>query len=226
MDVKKFLLIAAAGLVVLIAAVAALGVGALVLENRAHDRLDAALSKPLAALLPDGQVEDVDVTDSPALLAGRRDRIQQTLLQGSTGGHDVLVIVREYDREAQRAESISWELGGIAFAPGWTNVRAADGAYTDRATATVDGHDYEVTASADLEADGDETAVVVQVGALTADGEPLPLGGAPAAVRTALAPVSFPVPDPRAGAEVRQVWFDEQGLGAEMYARDADARRA
>ena len=228
MTVRRTLLAATAGLVLLLGAVVALGAGALALEHRAGARLDAAVSSPLAALLPDGRVDDVDVTDSPALLAARRDHLQQAVLHGRSAGLDVLTIVREYDRPRATAESVSWEVSGIAFAPGWANVRADGGAYTDRARTTVDGHVYEVTASvppaggADAGGAGPST-VVVSAGSLSVDGAPLDPADAPEAVRSALAPVTVAVPDPRADAAVRRVWFDEAGVGVELYARDVSA---
>lgn len=221
MTTHRPLITAGVGLLVVVAAVTALGIGGLALERRAHERLGAAMAEPLAALLPDGQVRSVDVTDSPALLAERRDRVQQAVVDGTSGGHDVTVIVREYRREEQRAESVSWEVGGVAFAPGWRPVRAGSGAWTDRARTTVDGHAYEVTASVAPEDGGDGATVVAAAGSLTRDGAPLALAEAPAAVRSAVAPVPFAAPDPPAGAQVRRAWFDEDGLGVEMYAQDA-----
>lgn len=229
MTVRRALAAAVVALVV-VGAVTALVVGGLALECRAATRLDAAVSAPLAALLPGGQVGETDVTDSPALLAERRDRVQQAVLHGRSEGHDVLMIVREYDRPRATAQSVSWQISGIAFAPGWAGVRAEGGAYTARARATVDGHLYEVTASArpggPQGGGGQAPTAVVEAAALTVDGSALAVAEAPAVVRTALAPVAVAVPDPQAGAEGRSVWFDEQGAGVELYARDVSARRA
>ena len=231
MTVRRVLLATTVGLVLLVGAVVALGAGALALEHRAGARLDAAVSAPLDALLPDGRVDEVDVTDSPALLAARRDHLQQTVVHGRSGDHDVLTIVRGYDRSRATADSVSWEVSGIAFAPGWANVRADGGAYTDRARTTVDGHVYEVTASARPAegggAGGERAAtVVVRAAAPTVDGAPLDPADAPEAVRAALAPVAVAVPDAQADATVRRVWFDEAGAGLELYARDVSAGRA
>lgn len=231
MTVRRALAATTVALVVVIAALTALVVGGLALEHRAATRLDAAVSTPLAALLPDGQRGETDVTDSPALLAERHDRVQQAVLHGRSEGHDVLMIVREYDRPSATAQSVSWQVSQVAFAPGWAGVRAEGGAYTARARATVDGHLYEVTASArpgdPQGSDGAQASTVrVEADALTVDGSPLTVAEAPTAVRSALAPVSVAVPDPQAGATVRSVWFDEQGAGVELYARDVSARRA
>lgn len=220
MNARRMLLTTATGLFVVIAAVGALvGVG-LVLEGRAHADLGKKLTQPMAVLLPGGQVQSVDVTDSPALLAARRDRVQQAVVQGRSEGRDVLVIVREYDRDSHRADSVSWQVEDIAFAPGWTPVTADDGSYGNRARTTIEGHHYEVTASAALATGGNASTAVVQVGALTVDGASLPLADAPPAVRRDLGPVSLPVPDPSSGAGVRSVWFDQQGVGVELYAQD------
>lgn len=232
MTVPRTLLAATAGLALLLGAVVALGAGALALEHRAGAHLDAAVSVPLAALLPDGRVDDVDVTDSPALLAARRDRLQQAVLHGRSAGHDVLTVVRGYDRPRATVESVSWEVSGIAFAPGWANVRAPGGAYTDRARTTVGGHVYEVTASTGPAQDRAQRegaagagapTVVVRAATLAVDGAPLAPADAPQAVRAALAPVTVAVPDARAGAAVRRVWFDEAGVGVELYAQDVSA---
>lgn len=234
MTVRRTLVTATVGLVVVIGAVAALGLGALALERRAATRLDATMAVPVARLVPDGQVGDVDVTDSPALLAARRGSVQQVVAHASTDGHDVLLVVRRYGRDAQRAQSVSWEVSGITFAPGWANVRSDHGAYTDRARTTVDGHVYEVVASArtagsegtDGAGGAQAPTMLVEAGALTVDGSPLAVADAPPAVRAALAPVTLAVPDPRAGARARRVWFDERGAGVELYARDVSAARA
>lgn len=226
MNLRQPLAAAAVGLTVLVLAVTSIGLGASVLEHRAQARLDTTLTRPLATLLPEGQVHDVGVTDSPALLAARHDRVQQAVVHGTTGGHDVLMIVREYSRASRHAESVSWQVDGISFAPGWNHVSDENGTYLDRARTTVGGHRYEVTASADLARVEKGQSVEVRAGALTVDGSPLRLADAPASVRSELAPVRFAVPDPQAHAQVRSIWFDEQGAGVELYARDVSARRA
>lgn len=207
------------GLVVVIGAAAALGLGGLALEHRAHAHLNAALTPLAALLLPHGDVQSVDVTDSPALLASRRDRVRQVVVDGRVDDHEVMVIVHGYSRKAKRARSASWQVEGIDFAAGWTNVMADHGSYDDRARTTMDGHDYEVTASARPGGGRDAMTVVVGAAALTVDGAPLPLADAPAAVRRALRPVSFPATDWRVNAQVRSVWFDQQGAGVELVAR-------
>lgn len=212
--------VAALALVGVLGTGTALAAGAWALETRAADRLDAGMDEHVRQLLPGGSVESVEVTDSPALLAGRREHVQQTVARGRTADDlPVLVLVREFDSGTGRAESVSWQLEGLPLAPGWAPVRGDAGEYRNEAERELDGH--RVTVTAVVEVVG--STVTARPGRVTVDGADVPLEQAPAAVRESLAAVTAAVPLPEAGGAVGSVWFAEDGLGVELRAADVDA---
>lgn len=212
-----------AGMVIVTVLAVGVVLGGVALEVRAADRLDTTMGKRAQGLLPSGQIDAAHVTDDPALLAARRPRVQQTIVDGrGADGHPVMLIVREYDRETRRAQSVSWNIEGLQLAPGWTGLRSDNGAYRNRAVRQVDGHRVEVSGAARI--DGSQIAIAPD--RITIDGAPVELGDAPAAVQRSLSPLTIGMPLVQAGAAVRSLWFDEAGLGLEVYARDVSTGKA
>ena len=210
-------------LIVLVAPLALGGglvAGAVASDTGATEDLEVEMVEHAEGLLPGGRVDAAEVTDTPALVAALRDHVQQTLLAGhSSDGHPVRMIVREYDMPSRHAESVSWYVEGLQLAPGWTAVSSARGVALNEAELLVDGQVVVVSAAARLEG----STLVVTPDTITVDGAPVSLADAPAPVRTALVPVSTPVPLPDAGAAVGEVWFDERGVAVALEAEDVDA---
>lgn len=213
-DVVRLSLVAA-----LVGVLIAAGAGVHLLNARSAARLDAAVVVAAQALLPGGRVGNVEVTDrSPALLAERRTRVEQTTVAGRTAdGHAAHLVVRGYDRAAGVAQSVSWQVTGLPLPTGWRPVSGTT-AYLNQVEQEIDGHRVRLTATASLEGD----RVLVAPGRLTVDGTATTLAAAPPAVRAAVGPMLAPravaVPVPGAPVSVRSVWFDDGGMGVEIQA--------
>ena len=212
-----------AALVVALGLVAALGAGVVVLEARAAERLELEVTERAEALLPGGRIESAEVTDTPALLADRREHVQQAVLGGrSADGYPARLFVRELDLATGRADSVSWYLEGLPVAQGWTAVVDSRGVSLNQAELVVDGQRVTVSAAARVEGG----TLVVAPGEVEVDGVLVALQDAPEPVRRSLAAVTLQVPLPDAGSAgptVGEVWFDERGAAVELEADDVDA---
>jgi hypothetical protein len=214
--VKKTLVIPLAGLTLLVLA----GVGILMVDRHVGDSLDNSMATHAKRLIPGGRIISAEVTDDPALLAVRRERVQQTMVSARTADDKpVLMILREYNRDTRQAQSVSWQVGGIQLAPGWTAVMDERGVALNKAYTQIDGH--RITVSAKAEVSGD--TLTVAPATLSIDGREVPISGAPSRIRTELRTLEVRTPLPGAHVVARAVWFDEYGVGVDLYGRNVHA---
>jgi hypothetical protein len=168
------------------AIVVATGVGLWRAEVAAGGRLDRAMRAHAAHLLPGGTIDHVEVTDDPALLAERRERIQQAYVRGTTAGGDpALLIVHQSDLDGGRSDWVDWSIT-VGALDGFT--RVGDVVHAEWLRSRVD-ESLEVRLGASWE--GDE--LVVAPAAWRRDGAPLDAASVPAAIRdAAVRRVAFP----------------------------------
>lgn len=194
-----------------IAALIAFLVGGELWASRRLERLGA---REAESVIPGMAVSKVEVTDDPALIAVTRDTIGLVrVLSEAPDGREVTTLIRELSPDRHLAGSVSWFLEIPNLVTGFQPVTEGL-AFTSQARVDAGGGEL----IADLVARLDGAKLFVVPGTVTVAGQPMTPDQLPPEVRSALAPVSIPVPLAAPGLAVGNVFVRASGAVVELRA--------